>query len=312
MSLVKIGLLTLTKIIRPEIVKATIALTWRCSHRCVTCNIWHDGDKVEELSFDEIQKIVERNKLLWCAFTGGEAFLREDIADILKLSLLKYPSVSVTTNGSTPDKIIRSVEYALKNTYNILSVNLSLDGNAEQHDAFTRREGSFGRVTETIERLIALKNKRLSLTIENLVSSVTEGGRDFVRQYAYTRGLNLAYTIEMRSDFYKNEDMPINNDGLPDVRFDRGNPFNYFYIRQAKRKKQVKCVAGQYNCAITPDGIVKPCWFIGTEAYKLRDTDYQIIPLGCQKSVDQCNESGGCWTPCEAYTTMMFRPWRIL
>jgi len=312
MSLAKIGLLTLIKIVNPSICKATLALTWRCNHRCQTCNIWHDSDYSNELTTDEFEKIINRNKLLWVALTGGEAFLRKDIAEIMRMAMKKYPSVSITTNGSQPEKIEKSVRYALQGTKGILAVNLSLDGNEEQHDRFTGVKGSFQRVTETVDRLIALKNNHLKLTIENLVSLKTHDGIEFVRDYAKSKGVSLAYTIEMRSDFYKNTDMPYEGNSLPDTRFELGNPFNYLYIRQAKRNKPVKCVAGQYDCAITPDGFVKPCWFVDAQAYNIRDTEYRIVPLGCEEIVDKCNKMGRCWTPCTAYSSMIFRPWRVL
>ena len=312
MSLLTIGLKTLTKIVKPEIVKATLALTWRCNHSCLTCNIWHDQREGNELTTDEVKNIIERNKLLWFAITGGEAFLRSDIAEIMRMALLKYPSVSITTNGSQPQKIEKAVSHALKNTKNILAVNISLDGDKEQHDRFTGREGSFERVTETVGRLIRLNNKRLKLTIENLVSASTHDGIEWVKEYAKANKISLAYTIEMRSDFYRNMDMEIKENTIPDVSWDWRNPFNYLYIRQAKRNKPVRCVAGQYDCAIIPDGFVKPCWFVNKQAYNIRDTDYQIIPLGCEDVVSVCNELGSCWTPCSAYPTMIFRPWRVL
>ena len=312
MSLLTIGLKTLTKIVRPEIVKATIALTWRCNHRCLTCQIWHDQREDNELATDEVQKIIERNKLLWFAFTGGEAFLRNDIAEIMRMALLKYPSVSITTNASQPQKIERAVKYALKDTKNILAVNISLDGDREQHDRFTGRVGSFDRVIETVDRLKRLRNKRLKLTIENLVSASTHDGMEWVKEYTRSNKISLAYTIEMRSDFYRNMDMEIKENTIPDVSWDWRNPFNYLYIRQAKRNKPVMCVAGQYDCSITPDGFVKPCWFVNKQAYNIRDTDYKIVPLGCEDVVNACNELGSCWTPCTAYPTMIFRPWRVL
>jgi len=313
MNLTKIGLLTLSKVFKPEIVKATLALTWRCNHKCASCLIWCNNTVKNELTTDEVQKFIENNNLMWLAFTGGEAFLRKDIAEIMHMSLQKYPSVSITSNGSQPEKIEKSVKYALKNTQGILTVNMSLDGNQEQHDSFTRVQGSFERVTESFDRLIALKNKRLSLVIDNLVSPITDAGREFVLRYAEEKDLKVVYTIEMRSDaFYHNNEMPVPEIKLPETKLDLRNPFNYLYIRQAKRGKKVRCVAGQYDCAITPEGKVKPCLFVDKVAYNLRDTNYKIKPLECNKTVEKCYQNGSCWTPCTAYTTMMFRLNRII
>lgn len=310
--LIRVGLKTLIRVANPSIAKINLAVTWRCNYRCQTCNIWQVSDHDAELLLDEIGILIERNDAIWMAITGGEPFLRRDISEILKMAMLKYTSVSITTNGSLPETIDKSAWYALKGNDNLLTVNVSLNGDKEQHDGFSGQQGAYEKATETIDRLLALRNSRLKLTIENVVSIKTFEGLGHVKDYAKSKGIALTHAMEMRSDFYNNKAMPYEGNSIPEPEFYLGNPFDYLYLRQAKRGRSVECVAGQYDCAISPNGVVKPCWFISKEAYNIRETGYRIIPLRCEESVRLCNELSPCWTPCNAYTTMIFRPWRVL
>jgi len=318
LNLLKMGTKILPRIIIPQISKANLVLTFKCNHKCVTCNIWktHGRNLTKgvkgELTVEEIEKIVTRNKLIYLSLTGGEAFLREDISDIIQVCMSHVPMVTLTSNGSMPDKMIKTVNKVLPNAKGILDINISLDGNREQHDAFTRVNGSYERATESIERLKASQNGNLKLSVETLVSSYVEMGKEYVCQYARDRGLPLTYTIEQKAPFYDNEDNVIKPVELPEVKL-KLNPhslFSYLYIRNAKRNHNVKCVAGQYTCSITPNGDVMPCLFLPTVLKNLKETDYVIGKLDYKEVVENCTQK--CWTPCEAYPTIMFRPWRLL
>lgn len=314
MSVVTLGFKALIKMFKPSITKLNLALTWKCNHRCASCNIWRDAMSGDELRLVEIIQILVKNEPLWIAITGGEPFLRNDIHEILRAMLLRTPAVSITTNGSMTDVIAFSVDYALMNTKGLLAVNVSLEGDEGVHDEFTGVNGSFNKVMETITELQTIKNPRLRINIEYLLSSSTVKGLSFVRGYARKNNLSLTYVLEARSNFYHNTNVPLGKFSIPSVNFDIKNPFNYIYVKSIGKDGNPKCVEGQYTCAITPDGQVKPCWFVDCVAYNIRDTEYNILPLGdeCAKVVEQCNVNGGCWTPCTAYNTMIFRPWRLL
>ena len=302
-NLLNMGTKVLSRMIIPKISKANLVLTFKCNHKCVTCNIWktHGRNLTKgvkgELTVEEIEKIVTRNKLIYLSLTGGEAFLREDISDIIQVCMKHVPMVTMTSNGSMPDKMVQTINQILPKAKGILDINISLDGNREQHDTFTGIEGSYERATESIERLLASQNGNLKLSIETLVSSHVEKGKAHVYQYAREMGLPLTYTIEQKAPFYDNEENVIKPTELPHLRL-KFNPyslFSYLYIRNAKRKHRVKCVAGQYTCSITPNGDVMPCLFLPTVLKNLKETDYVIGKLDYKEVVEKCQ---GCWTPC--------------
>ena len=323
MNTAKIILKVIPRIIVPKVSKANLVLTFNCNHKCVTCNIWktHGRNLIKgakyptELTVEEIEKIVTRNNLIYISLTGGEPFLRKDIGDIIRVCLQHVPMVTITTNGSLPKIIEKAAKQALLKTNNLLDINVSFDGNKEQHDAFTQIEGSYERVTETIKRLAKLRakmNGKLKLSIEELVSVHTEAGREHVAQFAKQMNIPLTYSIEQKAPFYDNEDNVLVKGKMPStkMRLSPHDIFSHLYIQSSMNGHIPKCVAAQYTCSITPYGDVMPCLFLPITLKNLRETDYVIGKLDYKEAVGTCKRR--CWTPCEAYPTIMFRPWRLL
>lgn len=321
-EIIKLGTNVLQRIINPSISKINLALTFQCNHKCITCNIWKTkGNKLtenskykDELSVDEIEKIVTRNNLLYVSLTGGEPFLRKDIKEILLVCLKHVPMVTLTSNGSQPTLIVNTVREVVAKNKNIFDINISLDGNEEQHDAFTRTKDSYKKAKETIERLVIVSKdyKNLKLTIETLVSEQTNKGHNNTIQFAKELGIEITYSIIQKAIFYDNEDNKIGVGELPKIhlRPNIHSIFSYLYLRTAKKNNIPDCVAGQYTCSVTPFGDVMPCLFVPIIFKNLRDTNYIIGKLDYKNIISKCKEK--CWTPCEAYPTIMFRPWRLL
>jgi MoaA/NifB/PqqE/SkfB family radical SAM enzyme len=322
MSILSIGSKALYRIFVPGIAKANLALTFRCNHKCATCNIWktHGYNLTKdsrwkdagELTVDEIEKFTERNNLIYLSLTGGETFLRKDIEEIVKVCSLHVPMLTITSNGSMPEKIEKVARNVLPYAKGIININISLDGNKEQHDKFTGVPGSYEKAVESIDRLATIKNSKLRISIETLVSTLTNGGREYVQHFAEERKLPITYSIIQKAPFYDNESINIGCGELPKIKASL-NPHDIFsalYIRSARNGHSPKCVAGQYTCSITPYGDIMPCLFLPVILKNLRESDYRIGKLDYKEAVKSCQSR--CWTPCEAYPTIMFRPWRIL
>ena len=83
-------------------------VTEACNANCPHCFVEFKS-RENELSLSEIEKISEScgNSLRNIALTGGEPFLRDDLFDIAKIwwKNSTIQSVSVTTNGSMPDRV---------------------------------------------------------------------------------------------------------------------------------------------------------------------------------------------------------------
>ena len=84
---------------------AIIAITYRCDARCEMCNIWQIKPQ-EFLQVDDYAKVPSTLKDI--NISGGEAFMRSDVVDIIKVIHQKAddPRIVVSTNGFRTKQII--------------------------------------------------------------------------------------------------------------------------------------------------------------------------------------------------------------
>ena len=313
-ELCKLGADVVQRIIKlPEIARVNLALTWRCNHKCLTCNLWQTKSK-DLITLGDVDKLINRNHLMWLSLTGGEPTLNPYFREILALSSSKLRMVNVITNGSRPIYLEQSAKKALINS-SLIIIHVSLIGNKEFHDKITGIPGSFEQVIDTIERLKALKNDKLLIGLEHMLCSYNAGQAPFVRDLAQKLGVGLTYVEEQKSGYYNNLENVVKPAPLPPKDYS-GNPIDVFknaYLFKTRKNKGIKCVSGAYSCFITPNKDVFPCLFAIPEypAFNLVDHDYKLgKEMRSSQFVRNCSDK--CWTPCESYTTVMFRPWRIL
>lgn len=150
-------------------------ITGRCNLRCAHCfyldEIEH-ADKKRELTLEEIGKMARNSPILYhITFTGGETFIRTDIADIVKefYNHAHTRSVTLTTNGTYPDRVAEQVQAIAKACPNmIVRVPLSLDGTEAVHDKSRGLAGTFRKVMRCYELLRAVadahNNVKLDIT----------------------------------------------------------------------------------------------------------------------------------------------------
>lgn len=155
----------------------TFFVTRRCNARCPFCFYERERDAeggAPELSLDEVRRVARSmGPLLWVLFSGGEPFLREDLAEIggsfhdaNAAGFLTFP-----TNGLLPETIADTTEAILARCpRSVVVVKLSLDGLGADHDALRRTPGGFEKVLRTHARLAALarRSPRLELGVNTL------------------------------------------------------------------------------------------------------------------------------------------------
>jgi len=199
-------------------IQLTFFVTRKCTSRCPFCFYLREKNEAKqglsELALDEIEKIAHSmGNLLWILFSGGEPFLREDIAEISKIfyknnkpAILTYP-----TNGLLPDLIReKTIEILRQCKKSVVVVKLSLDGLDGEHDALRRVPGSFKRLMETYEALGGLLDEypNLEIGINTLFCSENQyrmNGRNGIIEFV--RGLNKirTHTISMVRGDLKSE-----------------------------------------------------------------------------------------------------------
>jgi len=317
-NLGKAGIKALSKWARPEITKVNLSLTGKCNQRCITCNIWRNNGSAQELPLADVYAILKANpNLMWVSLTGGEPTLNSRFADILNACMNWVPMVNIVTNGQQTDLLVNAVGRALNNTpeSHIIVIHISLLGEQATHEAMTDIKGSHAHVMETVAALKKLgQPDRLIIGFEHLISRYNPGEYKYVQYKANRLGVGLTYTFEQEAGYYQNKNHFEFKYEIPKVSFTL-NPIdivkNTFLLDTARR---AGCVAGEYSCWVMPDRTVYPCFFSipKTPAYSLADTNYQLKTKYFKDIRAWVKGCEGCWTPCESYTTLIYRPMRAL
>jgi radical SAM protein with 4Fe4S-binding SPASM domain len=133
--------------------RAIIEVTSSCNLRCVHCYGSFSAQNKDELSTEEIIRILSVLHELGTEglnISGGEPLLRKDLLEILDYCYEKF-SFSLLTNGTLIDD-----KFAKKfSEYTLSPLQISLYGfKAEDHDSITGVPGSFDRTVKGIESLV--------------------------------------------------------------------------------------------------------------------------------------------------------------
>lgn len=129
-------------------------LTNACNLRCPHCYMFSGKSYDNELSFDEICKLLEAFKLhggVFLILSGGEVTVRQDFPEIVKFGHKIGLDVNIMTNGTlwTKEMIEELAPY-------ISSVQISIDGYNEETNAKVRGAGSFQKSLETLDLFLHL------------------------------------------------------------------------------------------------------------------------------------------------------------
>ena len=312
---------------------SNLALTYRCNSRCSTCGIWRMGEPWgRELTAGELRGFFRENRGLLSGvktiqLTGGEPFLREDIAEVAESIWSCIPSafIWIATNGSLPDTIIRSIGEMLEATpFGGLGVTVSLDGLGETHDAQRGVPGSYLLALETLRGLSRLRREhpRLGLSAGMTITPRNQG--EIIPVMGIAEGLGADFTVRpanFSESYYRNRpvegewDMTRLTESLravaahhvrckgliraaPVISFLRGT-LEY----ASSRRRALPCSAGSSSFFLDPHGDVYPCLFMGQALGNIRDTPFaDIWASEAAKAARLKVEAGvcpGCWVECE-------------
>jgi len=244
---------------------------------------------------------------VYLTFTGGEPFLRKDLADMV-LSAYRHcrPSVvTIPTNGLLTQRIADQVERMAAGAPRAsIGINLSLDGVGQEHDEIRQVPGNWNKALETWQALKSLQQryKNLVLTTHTVVSRFNLGR--FLEIYA---GLGFlepdSYITEVAEERVELDTLgwaitPAAEDYAPVADFlsrqARQRPaqglarvtqaFRAEYYQLAKRvlyeqRQVIPCYAGWASGHIAPNGDVWSCCIRAEAAGNLREHDYDLRPI---------------------------------
>jgi MoaA/NifB/PqqE/SkfB family radical SAM enzyme len=135
-----------------QVLRTTIDALDKCNLACLYCHPSR-GRAVDQLSAMDIQsvmKVINDQQQLQLTLSGGEITLHPEWEQIMEdTHLLKYPSTTIITNGTTMNgKKVNEIRKS-----NVFRVCTSIDGpNAQAHE-YARGKGSFEKATRGLRML---------------------------------------------------------------------------------------------------------------------------------------------------------------
>ncbi|MFZ2196763.1 MAG: radical SAM protein [Thermodesulfovibrionales bacterium] len=326
----------------------TFFLTRRCNARCPFCfYLKTDTNSVAqntELSLDEIEKISgSMDSLLWLAFSGGEIYLREDLAEISRIfyrnnrpAIMLFP-----TNGLLPEVIKSRTEQILRQCPDsIIAVKLSMDGLSHEHDALRNTPGSFEKTMTTYHLLKGLLNKypNFELGINTVFCSENQDKMDEIIDFANSLEGIKTHTISLirgnlSDSSFKNIDYRKYSNAIERLEKNLKASLSSIYrfkgakIKAAQdilqrrlisqtmldKKRLIPCFAGRLNLVLSENGDVYPCEILTETFGNVRDHDYNLGKVvqtdNAKKIIDSImNKKCYCTHECYFITNILFNP----
>jgi len=320
-----------------------ISVTYRCNSRCKTCNVWQRS--AQELTTDEWRQVFANlgHTPYYLTFSGGEPFLRDDIAQIVAsaIALCQPAIITIPTNGLLTRVIPARVSEILEHAGKVqIGINLSLDAIGEQHDAIRGVKGNYEKALETYRRLRELAHPNLTLSIHTVVSRFNVGNIEeiytalarlepdsYISEVAEQRVELQTMDSEITpspdeyarvADFLAVQARNSSHTGLAKLT----QAFRAQYYGLAKRilfeeRQVIPCYAGFSSGHISPDGDVWACCTRAESLGNLRDTGYDLAPIWFgdrAESVRRSIAAGECFCPMAnvSYSNMLLHPPTLL
>ncbi|MEW5946716.1 MAG: radical SAM protein [bacterium] len=308
--------------------EASFAVTYRCRNRCLTCNAWRSPD-AGELNAAEYKRIFSSigPPLLSAAITGGEPFMRSDLADVIAaLCENNAPLfVKVHTCADAPKETRETLSDLLRAFPRVhFIVLLSLEGIGGDLDVMRGRSGgSYTRFLKTYRALRCIGSANLTVGFQVLVSEHNEEKAEELIRHAFSL---YPDGVSLQVAFGSAELNVTATDVLPDVAgacatletFSKSrcaadgygkhrflNVLNRLQARLTGRniklmRRTVPCFAGSAYVYVAPDGAVKDCSVAGREMGNLREADYdlgRILGTFSARRVRHEVRTSGCFCP---------------
>ena len=314
--------------------KLTVAVTWQCDQRCTHCRIWR-RPRTEELTAGEWRRVWREasGTLSWLDLTGGEVTSRPDFAEIAiaaveecpRLAMLHFPS-----NGRDPDLLVETVRAVQSADPSRLILSLSIDGPPETHERLRGDKGAWQKTVESFRRIRALGvevyfGMTLSPWNVDLLEPTWSALAGEIDGLSW-RDLHVNF-LHVSPHYFGNEGIQRNDPEALAAAIEafvarRGLPrrpthlLEHLYLRHVPEhlrsgRSPLPCASLTGNAFIDPEGCVYPCHIWDEPVANLREHGYSLaavwtlqraITLRGEVEADRCP---GCWTPCEAYPTLL-------
>jgi radical SAM protein with 4Fe4S-binding SPASM domain len=254
-----------------------------------------------ELTLAELEQIAKSMpKFPWLLLSGGEPFLRDDLAGIVEIfyRFNRITNVTIPTAGIYPDRVAAFIGEAAKLESGIdFNINFSVYGPQPVHEGVTGVAGSYSKTLACIDRVAkltaALSNFRLAINVPLIASNETTF-RDTLREMR-SRFPNIRLNPGIARGMPKEErelevDPQTYRKGVDDLWsnqppgrvmgriFSLRNRFMHerIYATKLGNAKYRDCNAGQLSFVVSEYGDVFSCELIDQKLGNLRDCGYDF------------------------------------
>ena len=170
----------------------TVIVTYRCNARCTMCNRYKcPSRRDEEISIETIKKLP---RMYFTNITGGEPFMREDLADVVRELYKKSDRIVISTNGFFTDRIIKLCE-----EFPNVGIRISIEGMEETNNKIRGLEDGFNRGISTLKKLKEMGHPDVGfgMTVQDA------NAKDLVKLYDLSNELNMEFaTASLHNSFY--------------------------------------------------------------------------------------------------------------
>lgn len=175
----------------------SIISTYRCNAKCNMCYIWKFPTKpATEIGVDVYAKLPQMDSL---NLTGGEAFLRADLDDIVNVLKTKAKRIVISTNGWFVERTIRLFE----KHGNSIGIRISIEGLAQANDKVRGMPNGFDhalRILTTLHRM-GIKDIGFGLTVQDV------NAKDVKELHQLAKMMDVEFaTAALHNSFYFHKD----------------------------------------------------------------------------------------------------------
>lgn len=325
----------------PRPFKLTFACTYRCNSRCQLCSIWQKPVK-QELSLAQIELFMQRNPYFtWIDLTGGEITLRRDVKEIISIICQNSPQLyffHFATNCLQPKLVQRIAEHTLQFGVPKFAITLSLDGDEALHDKLRGVLGNWQRVMETYALLQPLMTRGLEVVFGVTVSGENvDSLRKIIvaaqQRFPYLSWKDFHFNIAHHSaHYYGNTRQVVSAQKIAQKTiqalktFDADRPLFWWlspqqwldaqyrsYVAEyySTRKSPLPCKSLQSSIFIDAYGNCYPCAMWAKKLFNIIEVDYSLQNYWHSSKANiiraeiAAKKCSNCWTPCEAYQTLL-------
>jgi MoaA/NifB/PqqE/SkfB family radical SAM enzyme len=311
--------------------KITLVLTDRCDCRCEACFIWQ-RPKGRELTPEEIGRfLAPARSIAWVNLTGGEIFLRDDVADVARAVLAALPHLAVLdfpTTGQRTDRILADVAEIATLGIPRLYVTVSLEGPPDLHDRLRGRPGAFDRMAATYAGLREIPGVRavLGMTLSDRNEDAVVPALEALR----ARGLDVGWrdlhlnVYTASGHYYQNLGGPLARPRGPaaleqalaarEASGDPADAIEAAYLRHVPEhlrtgRSPLPCQSLRASVFVSAAGDLYPCTVYGRRLGNVLERPLLDL-LGAPEAEDARrviaeDRCPGCWSPCEAAPTIL-------